>query len=96
MHTSQVAEKPVILYTTPFCPYCHAAKRLLDEQEIPYESVDLAGQKNFREFLYQKTGRRTVPQILVNGTPIGGYTNLLALSQQGKLDDLLAKGGSNT
>jgi len=85
------AKKPVILYTTPFCSYCHAAKRLLEEQGIPYESVDIAGKENFREFLYHKTGRRTVPQILIHEIPIGGYTNLLALSQQGKLDSLLAQ-----
>lgn len=82
---------PVTLYTTPFCPYCLAAKRLLEEHDIPYENIDIAGTENFREFLYQKTGRRTVPQILINDVPIGGYTDLLSLSQQGKLESLLTE-----
>ncbi|MBD3274311.1 MAG: glutaredoxin 3 [Candidatus Marinimicrobia bacterium] len=80
---------PVTLYTTLFCPYCHGAKRLLEEKGIPYEAVDLSGKPNFRQFLVEKTGRRSIPQILIHGIPVGGYTELLQLDQSGKLDEML-------
>jgi glutaredoxin 3 len=80
---------PVTVYTTIFCPYCHGAKRLLEEKGIRYEAVDLSGKPNFRQFLIEKTGRRSIPQILIHDIPIGGYTELLQLAQSGKLDEML-------
>ena len=86
---SQNPKPKVKLYTTVFCPYCKAAKRLLAEREIPYEEIDLSGQANFRQFLQDLTGQRTVPQILINDEPIGGYMDLLEMDQGGELWELL-------
>ncbi len=80
---------PVTVYTTVFCTYCHGAKNFLDQKGIPYDEVDLTGKNNFRNYLMELTGQRTVPQILIHGEPIGGYTDLLKLDQQGKLQEKL-------
>jgi len=83
---------PVTVYTTIFCAYCHGAKRLLEEKGIPYEAIDLSGKPDVRQFLMEKTGRRSIPQILIHDIPIGGYTDLLQLDQSGKLDEMLNEG----
>ena len=89
--TSPTSEPAVKMYTTVFCTYCHNAKRLLDEKGIDYESIDLTNKPSFRDFLKDLTGQMTVPQILIHGTPIGGYTELLRLEQSGRLDEMLAE-----
>ncbi len=93
MNTFQSNAKPVVMYTTRFCPFCTAAKRLFEEKEIPFETVDLTGEDNFREELYHLTGRRTVPQILIHGTPVGGYEELTRLEETGILEKLLSEPG---
>ena len=80
---------PVKIYTTVFCSYCHGAKNFLQQKGIPYEEIDLTGKENFREFLSELTGRHTVPQILIHGEPVGGYTDLLQLDQEGDLESKL-------
>jgi len=80
---------PVTIYTTVFCPYCHGAKKFFEQKGIPYEEIDLTGRDNFREFLVDLTGQRSVPQILIHGDPIGGYTDLLKLAETGELDERL-------
>jgi len=80
----------VVMYTTQVCPYCVRAKALLNARGIEFEerSVDLSPEG--RQFLIELSGRRTVPQILINDTPIGGYDELAALNRSGELDELLA------
>ncbi len=79
----------VEIYTTPWCPYCHAAKALLDEKGVAYEEVD-AGAPEVRMAMIQRAhGRRTVPQIFVGAAHLGGYTDIAALDRAGKLDDAL-------
>ncbi|MBS1271359.1 MAG: Glutaredoxin 3 [Candidatus Marinimicrobia bacterium] len=90
--TETQSKKPVTVYTTVFCSYCHGAKRLLDEKGIDYEAVDLTKRSDFREFLVNLTGQRTVPQILIHGEPIGGFNELRALEQSGELDRLIEEG----
>jgi glutaredoxin 3 len=80
----------VTMYTTPVCPYCVAAKRLLSARGIPYEEVDVSGDDAKRAWLVQTTGRRTVPQIFIKGQAIGGYDDLAALDGAGKLAPMLA------
>lgn len=78
------------MYMTPFCPYCMMAERLLKQkgvQEITRFRVDLTPQ--LRVEMMQRTGRRTVPQIYVGDTHVGGYDDLAALERAGKLDPLL-------
>ncbi|MDP9423938.1 MAG: glutaredoxin 3 [Pseudomonadota bacterium] len=81
----------VEIYTKSFCGFCIRAKRLLDMKHVPYEeySVDMGGPKK-AEMVERSGGRMTVPQIFVNGRHIGGCDELMALEQQGKLDELLA------
>ncbi|MES2038702.1 MAG: glutaredoxin 3 [Pseudomonadota bacterium] len=80
----------VIMYTTAVCPYCTMAERLLKSKgvdEIEKIRVDL--EPGLREAMMKKTGRRTVPQIYVDDTHVGGFDDLSALDRAGKLDPLL-------
>ncbi|CAN7594870.1 glutaredoxin [Devosia sp. Root413D1] len=81
--------KKVEIYTTQWCPYCHAAKSLLDEKGVSYEEVD-ADDPDVRMAMVQRAnGRRTVPQIFVGETHVGGYDDMAALDRRGQLDPLL-------
>jgi glutaredoxin 3 len=81
----------VVMYTTAVCPFCVRAKRLLAAKGIEFEerSVDLSPEG--RQLLIDLTGRHTVPQIMIDETPIGGYDELAALAKSGELDTLLAR-----
>lgn len=68
----------VIIYTTCYCGYCHAAKRLLADKGIAFEEVDVTANLGKRKWLRKQTGSRTVPQIFWDGKSIGGYTDLCA------------------
>ena len=74
-----IEEADVVIYTTRICGYCVAAKRLLEREELPFKEVDVSGDPEKRAWLVEVTGRRTVPQIFINGSPIGGYTELREL-----------------
>lgn len=78
------------MYTTRWCGYCVRAKALLDARGLDYEEVLLDGDPAFRQMLFDLTGGWTVPQILIDGRPIGGYTELWRLERDGSLDELLA------
>jgi len=75
----------VDVYTTPSCPFCVRAKRLLQERGIVYEEIDVSGDPSMRLELVQRTGRRTVPQIFIDGRSIGGYEELEAMDTAGGL-----------
>ncbi len=79
------------IYTTNWCPYCRNAKRLLDSKQVTYEEINIEEIGMSREELETITGRMTVPQIIINDAPIGGYENLWALDQNGELDKRLEK-----
>ena len=78
------------IYTTRWCGYCVRAKALLDSKGIPYEEVHLDDDPAFRQTVFDLTGGWTVPQIVIDGRPIGGYTELWLLAREGRLDELLA------
>lgn len=81
----------VEIYTSPLCGFCHAAKRLLTEKGVSFSEIDLAQQPEKRaEMLSRASGGRTVPQIFVGDTHVGGCDDLYALERSGKLDPLLA------
>ena len=80
----------VLVYTTPSCPYCVMAKRLLTQKGVAFQEVDVAHDDVKRRWLAETTGQRTVPQIFIDGKPYGGFTDIAALDRQGKLDPLLA------
>lgn len=79
----------VVIYTTPYCPYCRMALRLLDEKSVAYENIDVSGQWEKRKWLAEASGQRTVPQVFIDDKPYGGYSDILALDQKGKLDPVL-------
>jgi glutaredoxin 3 len=82
--------RPVEIYTTPFCPYCHAAKRLLDKKGASYTEIDVSRDPALRSRMMQRAaGRHTVPQIFIGGSHVGGSDDLHALDYAGKLDPLL-------
>lgn len=85
-----MATAEVTIYTTTFCPFCVRAKRLLAQKGVAYREIDVTGDDGLRERMVEESGgRRTVPQIFIDGRPIGGYEELAALEQAGELDRLL-------
>ena len=81
----------VEIYTSPTCGYCHAAKRLLAQKGVTYSETDVVRQPERRvEMVQRANGRRTVPQIFIDGRHVGGCDDLYALDADGKLDPLLA------
>lgn len=84
----------IVVYTTPICPYCNSAKALLKSKGVAFDEInmhDLSSEE--RAALSEKTGGyRTVPQIFIHDTFIGGFDQLNQLNQQGKLDTILNEG----
>ena len=76
------------IYTTRWCGYCVRAKTLLDGKGIEYDTISLDDDPAFRQKLFDLTGGWTVPQILIDDQPIGGYVELWRLDQSGSLDEL--------
>ncbi len=81
----------IVIYTTEICPYCVKAKQLLDRKGLSYQEIRVDTHPASRDEMVQLTKRRTVPQIIVNGQPIGGCDDLYTLNRTGELDKLLAK-----
>jgi glutaredoxin 3 len=77
------------MYTRKWCGYCSAAERLLENKGVEFEEIDVTGNNDMRKWLAKVTGQRTVPQIFIDGTSIGGFTELRALERDGELDKLL-------
>ena len=85
----------VDIYTTPSCPFCVRAKRLLDARGIDYDEIDVADDPTLRADLVRRTGRRTVPQNFIDGEPIGGFEELAALDASTRLADLVDDDGDD-
>jgi glutaredoxin 3 len=82
----------VVLYTTPYCGYCRAAKHLLGKRGATFTEIDVSEDlERRREMIERALGRRTVPQIWINDTHVGGYDELAELERAEKLDELLAQ-----
>jgi len=79
----------VEIFTTKLCPYCYRAKALLKSKGVAYREVDVSFNPELRRSLLERTGRRTVPQIFINEKSVGGYDDIAALDEEGKLDELL-------
>ncbi len=79
----------VTLYTTRFCPYCVAAKQLLNSKQVEFTEIAVDGDREKRAELTRLSGQHTVPQIWIGDTHVGGYDELAALDRQGRLDTLL-------
>ena len=78
------------MYTTRWCGYCVRAKTLLESRGISCEEISLDDDPDFRRRLLDLTGGWTVPQIVIDGRPIGGYTELWQLDRSGELEHLAA------
>jgi len=83
--------KPVEIYTSPLCGFCHAAKRLLNQKGVEFTEIDVLRDPNRKpEMIQRANGGRTVPQIFIGETHVGGCDDLYDLERAGKLDPLLA------
>jgi glutaredoxin 3 len=82
----------VEVYTTSYCPFCHGAKALLARKGVAFEEIDVTDDPELREKMVERAGgRRTVPEIFINGRIIGGFDELRALEAEGALDAILAE-----
>ena len=81
----------VVIYSKPVCPYCTRAKDLLASKGCTdYKIVDVSESDEARDQMIERSGgRKTVPQVFINGSHIGGFDDLTALDREGKLDPLL-------
>jgi glutaredoxin 3 len=80
------------MYTTPSCPYCHAAKDLLKRKGVKFNEINVLGDTAKRqEMVARANGRMTVPQIFIGETHVGGCDDLYDLDHDGKLDPLLSR-----
>lgn len=83
--------KSIEIYSSPLCGFCHAAKRLLTQKGAAFTEIDIwANPDRKPEMIQRANGGRTVPQIFIGGTHVGGCDELYALERAGKLDQLLA------
>ncbi len=82
--------KTVEIYTTQTCPYCIAAKGLLKKKGVAYKEIDVGADPSLRQAMTERAGRRSVPQIFIGGSHVGGCDDLHALDHAGKLDPMLA------
>jgi glutaredoxin 3 len=77
------------IYTTPYCPYCHAAKALLEQKGQHYTEITVEDPALRARMTERANGRRTVPQVFIGSVHVGGYDDLAALDGRGALDPLL-------
>lgn len=82
----------VEIYTSPFCGFCHRAKRLLEDKHVEYTEIDVMMNPERRREMEARAGRHTVPQIFIDDRHIGGCDDLFALERRGDLDPLLSGG----
>lgn len=81
--------KEIRLYTTPTCPFCHAAKRLLQQKGLPFEEIDVSSPGKRAE-IREQSGWRTVPVVYIGSMLVGGYSELANLEAEGRLTELVA------
>jgi len=82
----------VIMYTTGWCPYCRGAKAFLRAKGVEFEEIDVTDDPDKRLEMEKLSARRTVPQIFIDGKPVGGYDDIRMLDAAGELDRLLGVG----
>ena len=85
-----MSETTVTVYTTEPCPYCRMAKALLNKRGVAFDEINLSKDPAGRVELVEKTGMMTFPQVIIGDELIGGYTEVVAAANSGRLDQLLA------
>ena len=83
------AAPKVTIYTTPYCPYCHAAKALLKKKGVAFDEIDVQDGSLRQQMMLRANGRRTVPQIFIGETHVGGSDDIHELDRRGRLDSML-------
>ncbi len=86
------SQPKVVMYSTGWCPYCTRARALLKNKGVDLEEIDVDARPEARTEMTARTGRRTVPQIFIGSTHVGGCDDLHALEASGRLDTLLKTG----
>jgi glutaredoxin 3 len=81
----------VVMYATSWCPYCERARKLFARKNVTFDEIDVDSAPGKRAEMQERSGRRTVPQIFIGETHVGGSDDLLALEEAGKLDALLGR-----
>lgn len=84
----------VEIYTTRWCPYCHAAKALLTRKGVAFKEIDVSASSERQAMIERANGRMTVPQIFIGKVHVGGCDDLHDLEHEGRLDPLLAAEGT--
>ena len=84
------AQPKITIYTTPYCPYCHAAKALLKKKGVAFEEIDVQEPSLRQKMMLRANGRHTVPQIFIGETHVGGSDDIHELDRRGQLDPLLS------
>lgn len=84
------ATSGIVMYESSWCGYCRAARRLLDAKGWPYQALNVDGNAQLRSEMMQRSGRTSVPQIFFGERHIGGFDDMAALEQDGRLDDAYA------
>lgn len=84
-----MSKPKIVVYSGRFCGYCTAAERLLQSKNAEYEVIKVDEDQEKFDHMMEITGRRTIPQIFIGEYHVGGFDDLSALNQSGKLDELL-------
>lgn len=85
-----MSQAKIVIYTKDHCPFCVSAKQLLNMKKVTFEEIDTTGNDELRAKLVEMAeGRKTVPQIFINGKPYGGFDDINKLNKEGKLDSIL-------
>jgi len=90
-----MSQPKVVVYETRWCAYCARARRLLEDKGVDFEVIDIEAHPEARTEMMARSGRRTVPQIFIGETHVGGCDDLYALDASGGLDPLLNIGASH-
>jgi glutaredoxin 3 len=86
-----VSAPAVVMYSTGWCPYCQRVRKLLEKKGVSYSEIDIESAPEKRAEMQARSGRRSVPQIFIGDTHVGGSDDLHALEAEGKLDALLSR-----
>jgi glutaredoxin 3 len=84
-----VATPAITMYATGWCPYCSRARALLERKGVSWHEIDIEAEPARRAEMIARSGRRTVPQVFIDGRPVGGSDDLYELDRSGELDTLL-------
>jgi glutaredoxin 3 len=88
-----MSQPKITVYLTGWCPYCQRAKQLLGEKGLTYNEIDVEADAKFRQEMMERSQRRSVPQIFIGETHVGGCDDLFALESSGELDRLIQGAG---